>query len=76
MIALQGIVIDRIIFIKVKGDHIFKAQLFFFMHSYKFAIQRAGCRASGKPKNTFLFFAFCFSLISSAICCATNTEPC
>ncbi len=38
VIALQCIIVDRVIFIEVKRHNIFKTQLFFFMHSYQLGI--------------------------------------
>src|SRR6187551_1582341 len=35
LVALQRIITDRIILVKIKSNDIFKAQLFFLMHSYK-----------------------------------------
>ena len=37
-IALFGFRMHGVIFVKIKGDHILKAQAFFFVHSGKFGI--------------------------------------
>ena len=47
VVALQGVVVDGVIFIEVERDHILKAQTFFPVKSYQLCIQgfgRGACR--------------------------------
>src|SRR5687767_2139312 len=61
MIALQRIVAYRVVLIKIKGDHIFKAELFFFVHSYQLCVYGFWSRTGGKPKYNLLFFLLLFT---------------
>src|SRR5688572_21641238 len=61
MIALQGIIANRVVFIKIKTDHIFKAELFFFVHTYQLSVYSFRSRTGGKPKYNLLFSLLLFT---------------
>jgi hypothetical protein len=61
IVALQRIVVDRVIFVEVKRDHILKAQLFVAVQSYQFGIQRLGRGTRGQTQDGLLSFCFLFT---------------
>src|SRR4030095_12555930 len=61
VVALYGVMIDGVVFVKIKADHIFKTQTFFFVHADQFFVQSFWSGTGSKAKHTFfLFFLFLF----------------
>src|SRR5688572_21597079 len=56
MIALQRIIAYRVVFVKIKSDHILKTELFLLVHPYQLSVYGFRSRTGGKPKYNFLFF--------------------
>src|SRR5688572_23144009 len=61
VITLQRVIAYRVVFIKIKSDHIFKAELFFFVHSYQFGVYGFRSRTGGKTQYNLLFFLLLFT---------------